>query len=310
MSITNCKEVHPVEIKEYISCNLCNRKCGVNRYENVGFCRMPADVYITRASLHRWEEPPISGTQGSGTIFLSGCSLRCVFCQNREISRGLVGEAISVDKLAEIMLNLESQGAHNINFVTPTHYAPTISEATKKARAQGLKVPIVYNTGSFDTVETIRSLDGVVDIYLPDLKYYKNSTSKKYSEAETYVESAKAAIDEMYRQVGTPVLNDSGLLVSGVVVRILLLPGHLAEAKLTLKYLVDTYGDGIYVSLMNQYTPMPGMPSPLNRRVTHSEYEELLNYAEKLGLKNGFYQDYGTASESFIPSFDGTGINV
>ena len=299
-----------MKIKEYLRCNLCNRKCGVNRYEGVGFCRMPADVYVTRASLHKWEEPPISGTQGSGTIFLSGCSLRCVFCQNREISRGQVGELVTIDKLVEIMIDLERQGAHNINFVTPTHYAPTISEATKKARAKGLSIPIVYNTGSFDTVETIQLLDGIVNIYLPDLKYYKNSTSKRYSEAENYVESAKAAIDEMYRQVGNPAFDENGILVSGVVVRILLLPGHVAEAKLSLKYLVDTYGDGIYVSLMNQYTPMPGMQSPLNRKVTHAEYEELLTYAEKLGLKNGFYQDYGTASESFIPSFDGTGINV
>lgn len=297
-----------MKIKEYLRCNLCNRKCGVNRYEGVGFCRMPADVYVTRASLHKWEEPPISGTQGSGTIFLSGCSLRCVFCQNREISRGQVGELVTIDKLVEIMIDLERQGAHNINFVTPTHYAPTISEAVRKAKAQGSRVPIVYNTGSFDTVETIQSLDGIVNIYLPDLKYYRNSTSRQYSEAENYVESAREAISEMYRQVGNPAFDENGILVAGVVVRILLLPGHVAEAKLSLKYLVDTYGDGIYVSLMNQYTPMPNMPPPLDRRVTHSEYEDLLSYAEKIGLKNGFYQDYGTAEESFIPLFDGTGI--
>jgi putative pyruvate formate lyase activating enzyme len=177
------------------------------------------------------------------------------------------------------------------------------------AREKGLNIPIVYNTGSYDTVETIRSLEGIVNIYLPDLKYYKNSTSKEYSSAENYVECAREAIAEMYRQVGDPVFDDDGMLVSGVVVRILLLPGHLAEAKLSLKYLIDTYGDGIYVSLMNQYTPMPGMSAPLDRKVTHGEYEELLTYAEKLGLKNGFYQDYGTAEESFIPPFDGQGVN-
>lgn len=299
-----------MELQEYKFCNLCNRKCGVNRYEGVGFCRMPADVYVTRAALHKWEEPPISGTVGSGTIFFSGCSLRCIFCQNREISRGPIGEKVSVDDLSDIMLALQHKGAHNINLVTPTHYSPTIRLATEKARAKGLIIPIVYNTGSYDTVEAIRSLEGVVNIYLPDLKYYKNSTSKEYSLAELYVESARAAIDEMYRQVGPPEFDSDGLLVSGVVVRILLLPGHLAEAKLSLKYLVDTYGDSIYVSLMNQYTPMPDMPAPLNRKVTHAEYEELLDYSHRLGINNGFYQDYGTAKESFIPSFDGTGVHL
>lgn len=301
-------KVYSMEIKEYKLCNLCNRRCGINRYDSLGFCQMPADAFVTRAVLHKWEEPPISGSRGSGTIFFSGCSLRCIFCQNREISRSPVGECVSVDKLADIMMNLERSGAHNINFVTPTHYAPTVIFATANARSRGLKIPIVYNTGSFDTVETIRSLAGTVDIYLPDLKYYKNSTSKKYSAAESYVESARLAIEEMYHQVGKPVFDENGMMVSGVIVRILLLPGHVAEAKLSLKYLVETYGDGIYVSLMNQYTPMPDMPSPLNRKVTHAEYEELLAYAEKIGLKNGFYQDYGTAEESFIPPFDGSGI--
>ncbi len=297
-----------MEINEYKNCNLCHRRCGVNRYDGVGFCLMPSEAYVTRAALHMWEEPPISGECGSGTVFFAGCSLRCVFCQNRDISRRPVGEAVSVEKLSDIMLRLQGEGAHNINFVTPTHYAPTIRLATELARTKGLNIPIVYNTGSYDTVETIRSLDGIVNIYLPDLKYYKSSTSKKYSAAENYVECAREAIAEMYRQVGDPVFDNDGILLSGVVVRILLLPGHLAEAKLSLKYLVDTYGDGIYVSLMNQYTPMPGMLAPLNRKVTHSEYEDLLSYAEKLGLKNGFYQDYGTAKESFIPPFDGQGV--
>lgn len=298
-----------MKIQEYISCNLCCRKCGVDRYERVGYCRMPADVYITRAALHKWEEPPISGVRGSGTIFFAGCSLRCIFCQNREISRGPIGEKVTVNGLSDIMLNLQREGAHNINLVTPTHYSPTICLAIDKARAKGLCIPIVYNTGSYDTVETIRSLTGKVNIYLPDLKYYKNATSAKYSSAEYYVESSREAIDEMYRQVGDPIFDAEGMLTSGVVIRILLLPGHLAEAKLSLKYLIDKYGDGVYISLMNQYTPMPDMPAPLNRKVTHAEYEELLDYAQKLGLKNGFYQDFGTAKESFIPSFDGTGVN-
>ncbi len=290
--------------EEYKKCELCHRKCNVNRYERVGFCAMPADIYITRAALHQWEEPPISGTSGSGTIFFSGCSLRCVFCQNRDISRGIIGEKISVEQLSYIMLNLQEQGAHNINLVTPTHYVPSIIEAVRLARGDGLKIPIVYNTGSYDTRDTIKSLDGTVNIYLPDLKYYKNSTSKEYSKAENYVETSRVAIDEMYSQVGKPKFDDRGIMTAGVIVRILLLPGHLAEAKLSLKYLVETYGDDVYVSLMNQYTPMPDVPSPLNRRVTHAEYEELLSYAKKLGLKNGFFQDWGTAKESFIPDFE------
>ena len=297
-----------MSVKSYENCRLCARNCGVNRTVSTGFCKATDEMYIARAALHYWEEPPISGTNGSGTLFFSGCSLSCVFCQNREISRSLAGGCVSVERLVDIMMNLERVGAHNINFVTPTHYAPTVRLATIGARSRGLKIPIVYNTGSFDTVETIRSLDGTVNIYLPDLKYYKNSTSKKYSAAELYVETARLAIQEMYRQVGKPVFDENGIMLSGVVVRILLLPGHLAEAKLSLKYLVETYGDGIYISLMNQYTPMHDMPSPLNRKVTHAEYEELLAYAEKIGLKNGFYQDYGTAEESFIPNFDGTGI--
>ena len=294
---------------EYESCHLCHRSCGINRYEKNGYCGVSTDIYVARAALHKWEEPPISGERGSGTIFFSGCSLGCVFCQNREISRGISGKRISVENLAETMLKLQKDGAHNINLVTPTHYVPSIIAAVKLAKQKGLIIPIVYNTGSFDTKETIRSLEGIVDIYLPDLKYYKNATSKRYSSAEKYIEAARDAIAEMYRQKGKHEFGDDGMLKSGVIVRILLLPGHLAEAKLSLKYLLDTYGDNIYISLMNQYTPMPHMEAPLNRKVTHSEYEELLTYAEKLGLKNGFYQDFGTAEESFIPPFDGTGLD-
>ena len=294
----------------YENCMLCGRACGVDRIAgNVGYCKKGTEPTLARAALHFWEEPPISGERGSGTIFFAGCSLGCVFCQNKGISRGKSGKRISVEKLAEIMLKLQNNGAHNINLVTPTHYVPSIIGAVRLAKQNGLKIPIVYNTGSFDAKETIESLDGIVDIYLPDLKYYKSSTSKKYSSAEKYVDVAREAIAEMYRQRGKPEFDKNGMLKSGVVVRILLLPGHLAEAKLSLKYLLDTYGDNIYISLMNQYTPMPDMEAPLNRKVTHAEYNELLAYAEKLGLKNGFYQDFGTAEESFIPDFDGTGLD-
>ena len=292
----------------YKKCNLCARRCGVDRTVSAGYCRMKNDVYVSRAALHFWEEPPISGERGSGTIFFSGCSLSCVYCQNREISRGRAGKSVTVERLSEIMLDLQSQGAHNINFVTPTHFIPSVAEAIRLAKGKGLTIPIVYNTGSYDTPEALKCLAGLVDIYLPDLKYYTSKTAGEYSNASDYPEAARAAIAEMFRQVGEARLDADGMMTSGVIIRILLLPGHVAEAKLSLKYLLDTYGDGIYISLMNQYTPMPDMTSPLNRRVTYEEYNQLTDYAERLGLKNGFTQEFGTASESFIPPFDNTGI--
>lgn len=292
----------------YNACTLCARNCRINRDLTTGFCRMPSELFVARAALHHWEEPVISGAAGSGTIFFSGCSLGCVFCQNREISRAISGKQVTTARLAEIMLDLQGQGAHNVNLVTPTHYVPSIIEAVKIAKSSGLSIPIVYNTGSYDNVETIKSLDGIVDVYLPDLKYYRAETAKKFSAAENYPEIARAAIAEMYRQIGAPVITSDGLMTKGVIVRILLLPGHVAEAKLSLKYLYDTYGDNIFVSLMNQYTPMPGMLPPLDRTVTRAEYEDLLNYADRLGICHGFSQDFGTAAESFIPPFDNTGV--
>ena len=292
----------------YKECRLCARNCGIDRTESAGYCKMKNDIYVSRAALHFWEEPPISGTKGSGTIFFSGCSLSCVFCQNREISRGRVGKEVGIDRLSEIMLELQMQGAHNINFVTPTHYIPSIAEAIKLSRANGLTIPIVYNTGSYENPEALKLLNGLVDVYLPDLKYYTPKTALAYSKAEDYPTIARKAIYEMVHQVGKPTFDEQGMMKKGVIVRILLLPGHVAEAKLSLKYLIDSYGDDIYVSLMNQYTPMPDMKPPLNRRVTREEYEQLIDYAEKIGLKNGFTQDFGTAVESFIPPFDNTGI--
>lgn len=294
--------------KAYENCRLCARNCSINRNSAVGFCKMPSKLYISRAALHYWEEPVISGSCGSGTVFFSGCSLGCVFCQNREISRGISGKEVSIERLAEIMLELKSKGAHNINLVTPTHYAPSIREAIIEARKAGLDIPIVYNTGSYDNVQTLKMLEGQVDVYLPDFKYFRFETAGRLSSAKNYPDVARTAIAEMYRQVGEPKINSDGLMTRGVIVRILLLPSHVAEAKLSLKHLLDTYGDSIYISLMNQYTPMKDMTPPLNRRVTHAEYYELIDYAEKIGLKNGFIQEFGTADESFIPPFDNTGI--
>jgi putative pyruvate formate lyase activating enzyme len=257
---------------------------------------------ITRAALHYWEEPIISGTLGSGTVFFSGCSLGCIYCQNSKVSRASVGREVTPTDLAAEMLRLEREGAHNINFVTPTHFAPSVKDAVRIAREMGLSVPIVYNTGSYDTEETVRALEGTVDIYLPDLKYYRTVSAEKLSFAKDYPDVARTAIAEMVRQHPNPVIKD-GIMRSGVVVRILLLPSHVAEAKLSLKYLYDTYGDSIYISLMNQYTPMPGMKSPLDRTVTNAEYSELVSYAERLGVVNAFIQEGGTQKESFIPDF-------
>lgn len=292
----------------YNECRLCSRECGIDRTRNVGACGVPAELYVARAALHMWEEPPISGTRGSGTVFFSGCSLGCVFCQNRDISRGVSGIKITTERLSEIMLELENAGAHNINLVTPTHYVPTIREAIITARRQGLAVPIVYNTGSYDTPETLRTLNGLVDIYLPDFKYYRPETAGLYSHAADYPTVAREAIAEMVRQTGRAELDVDGLMTRGTVVRILLLPGHVAEAKLILHYLYTTYGDSIYLSLMNQYTPMPKMPPPLDRRVTRQEYDQLTDYARRLGVTNCFIQDGGTAEKNFIPPFDNNGV--
>ncbi len=292
----------------YKACNLCARSCLADRESGeLGFCRMGALPTVARAALHRWEEPIISGSRGSGTIFFSGCSLGCLFCQNRDISSGGAGIFLTEERLSEIMLELQEKGAHNINFVTPTHFAPSIKKSVALARAAGLSVPIVYNTGTYDTPDTVKQLADTVDIYLPDFKYWKPSTAEALSFAENYPDVARTAIDEMVRQKGAPRV-EKNLMKSGVIVRLLLLPGHLAEAKLTVKYLLESYGDDIYISLMNQYTPMKGMKPPLDRPVTHAEYYELCDYAVKKGLKNGFTQDFGTAKESFIPPFDNTGV--
>ncbi len=295
-------------MQEYKNCRLCARLCGVDRTEKLGFCGMSDQIYISRAALHMWEEPPISGERGSGTIFFSGCSLCCVFCQNREISRGVSGLPVSIERLSEIMLELEKKGAHNINLVTPTHYIPSVKQAIINAKNKGLSIPIVYNTGAYDTPESLRTLEGLVDVYLPDFKYYRAETAALYSKASNYPIASRLAIEEMVRQTGMAVLDSDGIMKRGTIVRILLLPSHIAEAKLSVKYLYDTYGDKIYISLMNQYTPMEDMPRPLDRKVTRAEYRELVEYAESLGVRNCFIQEVGTASESFIPPFDNTGI--
>lgn len=292
-------------------CNLCPRKCGVNRVAGkTGYCGMSAEVTVARASLHMWEEPCISGNNGSGTVFFTGCPLKCVYCQNRKIAIGSTGERISVERLANIFLELQEKGAHNINLVTPTHYVPQIVEALKLAKKNGLHIPIVYNTGSYENIETIQSLEGLVDIYLPDCKYFDSELASHYSNAPDYFEVASAAIREMVRQVGKPIFEGT-LMRRGVIVRHMILPGHTKDSRNIIGRLYETYGDDIYISIMNQYTPLVQMEQypEINRRITPREYGKVVDYAISVGLENAFIQEGETAKESFIPDFEcGLGI--
>lgn len=292
-------------------CVLCPRVCGANRLKGQkGYCQVDGTLRLGRAALHFWEEPCISGTKGSGAIFFSGCNMGCVFCQNHTLAIAEVGEAITVERLAAICLELQGQGAHNINLVTPTHYVPQIIEALHLSKAEGLKIPIVYNTSGYEKVETLKSLEGLVDIYLPDFKYAQEELARKYSKAVNYFEYATLALQEMVRQVGTPIFDEEGIMQKGVIVRHLMLPGQLKNAKQVVSYLYETYGNQIYVSLMNQYTPLPQASRypELNRKVTKRGYEHLVNYALGLGLEQGFIQEGETAKESFIPAFNGEGV--
>lgn len=294
----------------YNSCTLCPKHCGVNRASGgTGFCGMPASIQVARASLHMWEEPCISGTNGSGTVFFTGCNLKCVFCQNHTIAIGQKGREVSISQLADLFLMLQDKGAHNINLVTPSHYVPGIAEALRLAKKQGLYLPIVYNTSGYDSVSTLSLLDGLVDVYLPDFKYVSQELSKRYSHATDYFKVAKASLAEMFRQVGPPVF-DGDMLVKGMVVRHLLLPGCTEDSKAVIQYLYDTYGDSIFISIMNQYTPLPHVTSfpEINRKVTPEEYDEVVDFAIDLGVENGFIQEGDTAEESFIPEFDFTGL--
>ena len=294
------------------NCILCPRNCGINRdCGSKGFCGESNSVHIARAALHFWEEPVISGDKGSGAVFFTGCNLKCIFCQNVSIAASEVGKEVSIETLAEIFLKLQGDGANNINLVTASHYVPQVAESIRMARKSGLTIPIVYNTSSYEKQETLRLLDGLVDIYLPDFKYMDAKLAKAYSNAEDYPEVAKAAIAEMYRQVGKPAFDeDTGLMHKGVIVRHLVMPGAVGNAKAVIDYLYGTYGDDIYISLMNQYTPVKEFADypELNRKVTKREYEKVIQYALDLGVENAFIQEGETAQESFIPPFDLTGV--
>lgn len=287
-------------------CKLCPRQCGVNRENGMlGYCGVTAEVTIARAALHMWEEPCISGRNGSGTVFFSGCPMKCVFCQNTQIAIGTAGIKISIERLAEIFLELQKKGAHNINLVTPTHYVPQIVEALRLAKHNGLNIPIVYNTGSYEKVETLRLLEGLVDVWLPDCKYFDKELAARYSNAADYFEVANTAITEMVRQAGDPVFKD-GLMKRGVIVRHMILPGQTRDSKRVIEELYRQYGDRIYISIMNQYTPLSQMEKfpEINRKVTKREYDKVVDYAISINVEKAFIQDGETAKESFIPDFD------
>ena len=300
-------------ITEYLSdCTLCPRNCHADRSAGQrGFCGQTAVVTAARAALHYWEEPVICGEAGSGAVFFSGCSLRCVFCQNHTISNSEFGKPVTIQALADSFLRLQSLGAVNINLVTGSHFIPQICLSLELAKDQGLQLPVVFNSSGYESVASLKLLEGLVDIWLPDLKYFSSELSARYSKAPDYFEVASRAIEEMVRQAGKPLFDEAtGLMQRGVIVRHLCLPGQSKDSKKVLRYLHSTFGNDIYVSIMNQYTPLPHVAAypELNRSLTEEEYEKILTFAQRIGIEQGFRQEGGTDRDSFIPAFDGEGL--
>ena len=292
-------------------CFLCPRRCGARRGRGeAGFCGADDTVRVARASLHMWEEPPLSGTKGSGTVFFAGCSLRCVYCQNRAISRGLAGKSISVRRLAEIFLEQQERGAHNLNLVTGDHYIPQILAALSEAKARGFHLPVVWNCSGYQSGDSLRLLEGAIDIWLADFKYMSPERAERYSKASDYPEVAWAAAEEMFRQQPEACFDAGGIMQKGLIFRHLLLPGGLEDSKNVLQKLFSCFGNRVWYSLMSQYTPMPDLDEypELQRRVTEAEYDELVDFCVDLGLENAFVQEGEAAEESFIPAFDGEGV--
>ena len=293
----------------YQKCMLCPRNCMVNRYKKLGFCGLSNKLKVSLAKPFFYEEPPISGIKGSGTVFFSGCNLKCVFCQNMDISKYNNGLNISIQRLSEIMLELQEKGVHNINLVTPTMFIPSIVKAIKKAKENGLTIPIIYNSSGYENVEALKLLDGYIDVYLPDFKYFDNNLAIKYSKCPNYRENVILALKEMVRQTGTCSFDNNGLIKKGVIVRHLMLPGLTNDSKKIIKYLYETYHNDIFISIMNQYTPNKHVKEKkLKQRITKKDYEEVIGYAINLGIQNAFCQLDGTVSESFIPNFDYEGV--
>lgn len=289
-------------------CMLCPRECKVNRNNNeVGYCKASNKLKIGGYHLHMWEEPIITGEHGSGTIFFSYCNLGCIYCQNYEISIKSKGEEITVERFAEICIELQDMSASNINLVTPTHFIPLIRDGLTLAKERGLKIPVVYNTSGYEKKESLKLLEGLIDIYLPDFKYYNNSLGR-YSNVMDYFENASLALEEMYRQVGKPIYKNN-LLKKGIIVRHLVLPHHLEDSKKIISYLYNKYKDNIIISLMSQYTPVRKTNySELNEKISSRDYDELIDFAYNLGIRNCFVQDEESQSESFIPSFKGDNL--
>lgn len=290
------------------NCTLCPRNCHINRYQTTGFCHCTSKIKVSLAKPFFFEEPPISGTNGSGAIFFTGCNLQCCFCQNMEISKKNYGKEITIKRLSEIMLELQEKNVHNINLVTPTMYIPQIAKAIKKAKKNGLNIPIIYNSSSYENVDALKLLDGLIDIYLPDFKYFDNQYAIKYSNAPNYQEIAKKAIQEMVRQTG-PCIFQNDLIKKGVIVRHLILPTLKEDSKKIINYLYSTYHDNIYLSIMNQYTPNKQVKyKELTKTIKEQDYNEIIDYALNIGINNAFCQIGKTQSESFIPKFNLEGI--
>lgn len=291
-------------------CQLCPRQCGINRIEGyTGFCGAGYNIKAAKSMLHMWEEPCISGDKGAGAVFFSSCSMRCVFCQNHEISQKHYGREISINRLAEIFIELQYRGANNIDLVSPTHYVPQIAEALSIARSKGLKLPVIYNTNGYECIDTLRLLEGFVDVYLPDIKYFRDEYSKKYSGTPDYFKYASRAVLEMYRQVGIPKF-ENGIIKRGLIIRHMLLPGLLSDSKKVLDWISKNLPKDIYISLMSQYVPMYHASNfvEINKRVSEKSYEWLIDYSLSLGLENGYIQEQTSAEAGYTPLFDCSGI--
>ena len=288
-------------------CNICPRNCKVDRLKGkIGYCKCNDKIKIALASIHYYEEPCISKENGSGTVFFSNCNLNCIYCQNYEISQKGKGREITIEQLAQIFLKQQAKGVNNINLVTPTMYAKHIKDALIIAKNEGLSIPVIYNTNGYENVETLKELEGLIDIYLPDLKYYSNELSKKYSKVDRYFEVATKAIQEMHRQVGKPIFNENGIIQKGVIIRHLILPNHLQNTKHILKWIKESMPEGTYVSVMAQYFPtyQVKQDESINRKLTKKEYQEIENYLYVLKLENGYIQELGEHEEEYVPKFD------
>ena len=288
------------------NCKLCPRRCGADRTSGkTGFCRMPDYPLVNLIKLHYGEEPIVSGTNGSGTVFFEGCSLGCVFCQNFTISRGPTGHGMKMDKdsLSDAYLKLQDRGANNINLVTPMHFAPVVADSVAKAKSEGLAIPVAVNCSGYELVSTLKLFDGLADVYIPDMKYFSSKLSSEYSHAQDYFYVCASAIDEMVRQTGDAVLGEDGLIKKGVIVRHLILPGGLFDSKHVLDYLTSRYGNRIYISLMSQYTPMPGAAGKLKERPSQRTCESLADYLASKGQENAFVQQYDSDGKEMIPDF-------